>query len=56
MRALPGKLLRTLSDATVGTAIVMVHLLLAERDRQRSAVNRHARSSAEHELTNAQTL
>ena len=30
---LPGKLLRAVSDVTVGTAIVMVHVMLADRAR-----------------------
>lgn len=36
MRVGPAKLLRAMSDATLGTAIVMIHLVLAERDRARS--------------------
>jgi hypothetical protein len=35
MRAFPGKLLRAVSDATIGTAIVMVHMVLADRERHR---------------------
>lgn len=35
MRVAPAKLLRAMSDATVGTAIVMLHLVLADRDRAR---------------------
>ena len=35
MGELRGKLFRALSDATIGTAIVMVHVLLADRDRVR---------------------
>jgi hypothetical protein len=35
MRVYPAKLLRAMSDATVGTAIVMVHLVLADRERAR---------------------
>jgi hypothetical protein len=35
MRVLPSKLLRAVSDATIGTAIVMAHVLLAERERVR---------------------
>ena len=33
MLSLPGKLLRAVSDVTVGTAIVMVHVMLADRER-----------------------
>jgi hypothetical protein len=33
MLGLPGKLLRAVSDVTVGTAIVMVHVMLADRER-----------------------
>jgi hypothetical protein len=33
MRAFSGKLLRAVSDATIGTAIVMVHMMLADRER-----------------------
>jgi hypothetical protein len=33
MLTLPGKLLRAVSDVTVGTAIVMVHVMLADRER-----------------------
>lgn len=36
MRTLPAKLLSAFSDATIGTAIVMVHLVLADRDRVRA--------------------
>jgi hypothetical protein len=36
MRSLPAKLLDAVSDATIGTAIVMVHLLLADRLRART--------------------
>ena len=54
MRALPGKLIRAVSDATIGTAIVIVHVLLADRERHRASdsellpppVERHARHSA----------
>jgi len=35
MASLPGKLLRSVSAATIGTAIVMMHLVLAERERAR---------------------
>lgn len=35
MRIGPARLLRAMSDATVGTAIVMVHLVLADRERVR---------------------
>jgi hypothetical protein len=35
MRALPAKLLRAVSDATIGTVIVMAHVVLAERERVR---------------------
>lgn len=33
MLDLPGKLLRAVSDVIVGTAIVMVHAMLADRER-----------------------
>lgn len=39
MRVYPGKLLRAMSDATLGTAIVMMHLVLADRARARSDRN-----------------
>jgi hypothetical protein len=35
MWTLPGRLLGAVSDATIGTAIVMVHLVMADRDRVR---------------------
>jgi hypothetical protein len=37
MLGLPGKLLRAVSDVTVGTAIVMVHVMLADRERSRES-------------------
>lgn len=37
MRVHPARLLRVVSDATIGTAIVMVHLVLADRHRVRMA-------------------
>lgn len=37
MRALPAKLLGAVSDATIGTAIVMFHVLLAEREREHAS-------------------
>jgi len=37
---LPRRVLSTLGDATVGTAIVMVHVLLSERERLRSSERR----------------
>ncbi|HTL36587.1 MAG TPA: hypothetical protein VL326_25815 [Kofleriaceae bacterium] len=50
MRTLPTKLLSAFSDATIGTAIVMVHLVLADRDRvrtmQREAARAHRHISA----------
>ena len=30
-----GKIMRAVSDATIGTAIVVIHALLAERERER---------------------
>ena len=36
-RVRPATLLRAMSDATVGTAIVMIHLVLADRERARAA-------------------
>jgi hypothetical protein len=38
MREIPAKLLGAVSDATIGTAIVIVHALLAERARARQAL------------------
>ena len=35
MWSLPRRVWSTLGDATVGTAIVMVHVLLSDRERQR---------------------
>jgi hypothetical protein len=51
MLTLPGKLIRAVSDVTVGTAIVMVHVMLADRERsareaQRVDSRRLARTTA----------
>ena len=35
MWTLPSKLLGAVSDATIGTAIVMVHIVLLARERER---------------------
>jgi hypothetical protein len=35
MRALAGRVAKAVSDLTVGTVIVLVHVALAERERQR---------------------
>jgi len=50
---LPKRVLATLGDATVGAAIVMVHVFLSERERQRSpGRHRGARAGeASRELT-----
>ena len=50
---LPKRVLSTLGDATVGAAIVMVHVFLSERERLRSP-ERHRRghaSTSSRELT-----
>ena len=36
MRAVPARLLSAVLDATIGTAIVMLHVILAERTRERA--------------------
>jgi hypothetical protein len=46
MRAYPATLLRAMSDATIGTAIVMVHLVLADRERSRVVADRRPRMKA----------
>lgn len=45
MWTLPAKVLDAVSDATIGTAIVMVHRVLADRDRVRARRAREARSA-----------
>lgn len=35
MENMPGRLLNAIADATIGTAIVMLHLVLADRTRHR---------------------
>jgi hypothetical protein len=40
MWTLPKRVLSTLGDATVGAAIVMVHVLLSERERLRASERR----------------
>ena len=47
MRTRPTKLLGALSDATIGTAIVMVHLVLADRDRVRAMQREATRAGRE---------
>ena len=47
MRTLPAKLLGAFSDATIGAAIVMVHLVLADRDRARAIQHKATRARRE---------
>lgn len=47
MRTLPRRFLSAFSDATIGTAIVMMHVVLADRSRQRSSDARDARLQLE---------
>lgn len=47
MRTLPRRFLSAVSDATIGTAIVMMHVVLADRSRQRSSDPRDTRAQPE---------
>jgi hypothetical protein len=38
MESMPGRLLNALADATIGTAIVLLHVVLADRTRHRELV------------------
>lgn len=40
MENVPGRLLNAIADVTIGTAIVIVHLLLADRTRLRERTTR----------------
>lgn len=51
MRTLPAKLLGAFSDATIGTAIVMMHLVLADRDRLRAMQREATRARRENSAT-----
>jgi hypothetical protein len=41
-----GRLTKTVSDATIGTAIVLAHVVLAERLEQQRRMQPHARDLA----------
>jgi hypothetical protein len=45
MESMPGRLLNAIADATIGTAIVILHLVLADRTRHREL------RSAKHDST-----
>jgi len=36
MESMPGRLLNAIADATIGTAIVLLHVMLADRARHHS--------------------
>ncbi len=40
MENVPGRLLSAIADVTIGTAIVLVHILLADRTRLRERTTR----------------
>jgi hypothetical protein len=50
-----GRLTKTVSDATIGTAIVLAHVVLAERLEQQRRTRPHARDLAAPPLPQRQT-